>query len=97
MPIAFLEMINVGGNCRRLNSFAGDSTRLRMSQHESRSNPVVDDLAGRRLSVQSTVAAPIELVVWRQRLIVKLSGREFSRGSLVDNRLRNQLFVVWLR
>ena len=30
-PIAFLEMINVGGSCLRLNSFAGDSTRLRMS------------------------------------------------------------------
>jgi hypothetical protein len=31
MPIALREMINVGGNWRRLNSLAGDSTRLRMS------------------------------------------------------------------
>ena len=31
IPMAFREIINVGGNCRRLNSLAGDSTRFRMS------------------------------------------------------------------
>src|SRR5215475_7743101 len=30
-PIALREMIRVGGNCLRLNSFVGDSTRLRIA------------------------------------------------------------------
>ena len=39
-PMAFREMIKVGGSCWRLNSLAGDSTRLRISRTKPGSKPV---------------------------------------------------------
>jgi hypothetical protein len=69
----FEMMISVGGNCRRLNSFAGDSTRLRMSSTNPARNPSRRSRFGRRLLFEVQLQHAIELVVRRQRLIVKLS------------------------
>src|SRR6266851_8052838 len=53
-----------------------------------------DDFFGRLLLFKIQLQDRIEFVIRRQRLIVKLFGREFSRRAFLDNRTRNQFAVA---
>src|SRR6476620_6403964 len=57
--------------------------------HKTRLEARCDDFARRGFLFEVELQYAIELVVRRQRLIVKLSRRELSRRTLVDDRLRN--------
>src|ERR1041384_4003941 len=62
--------------------------------HETRLEAGGDDLARCGFLFEVELQHAIELVVRRQRLIVKLSRRELSGGTLVDDRSRNDFFVA---
>ena len=61
--------------------------------HETRLEARLDDLVWRGLLLEIKTQHAIELVVWRQRLIVKLAGREFSGRTFVDDRFGNHFGV----
>src|ERR1043165_1380967 len=72
--------------CRRLDA-------VENIQHETLIESRGHDLVWRRLLLEVQTQHAIELVVWRQRLIVKLSRRQFRRRTFVDDRMWNQLLV----